>query len=140
MSQLGRNTRLFELIFVMCLLAMFAFSPHAAMSQAMTPSDVVRELLSAMDAKSSERIGNVFSKNASQAYGEGQPKSGDAFRKWLESDIVKREGRVLDPQLSTDGNSVVVTGEYVNNLGYRSAANFLFKVENGKILLWQMRY
>ena len=102
--------------------------------------EIVRELLDAMRAKNAERIRAVFSENASQAYGQGSPKSGAAFRAWLQSDIIDREGQVSDPQLSAVGGEVVVNGQFANNAGYTSAANFLFKIENGRIVSWQMRY
>ncbi|NJL49600.1 MAG: hypothetical protein HC929_21910 [Leptolyngbyaceae cyanobacterium SM2_5_2] len=69
----------------------------------------------------------------------GRRGQGRRFFSWLESDIIEREGRVEDPQLTVDGNEVVVTGQYQSR-GYQSAANFLITVEGGLITSWRMRY
>jgi len=105
-----------------------------------TPQEAVTELIQAMEAKDAERIRAVFAEEASQRYGDGQPKTGDRFRAWLQSDIIAAEGRVADPVVSADGSAVTVTGEYRNKNNYRSAANFLFEVAGGKITSWTMRY
>jgi hypothetical protein len=49
-------------------------------------------------------------------------------------------GRVENPSLVATGDEVVVTGQYRNNNGYSSAADFLFVVSDGLIVSWQMRY
>lgn len=105
-----------------------------------TPEAVVRALLVAMDAKDANGIRGAFSPSVSQAYGNGAPKTGAAFSAWIQSDIVAVHGRVENPKLVATGDEVVVTGRYRNNSGYSSAANFLFKVSNGQIVSWQMRY
>jgi ketosteroid isomerase-like protein len=105
-----------------------------------SPETAVRALLSAMEANDAEGIRKVFSPGASQAYGSGAPKAGQAFSRWLQSDIVAVHGRVEDPRLVARGDEVVVTGRYRNNAGYSSAANFLFTVRNGQIVSWRMRY
>ena len=128
------------------LLAAFAIFASAGIGYAahadggVTPESAVSELMSAMQANDAERIRAAFAEDASQAYGAGSPKTGKAFRAWLQSDIIDRHGQVANPALAADGNQVVVTGEYRNNRNYRSAANFLFRVEDGKIVSWQMRY
>jgi hypothetical protein len=104
------------------------------------PEAVVRELLAAMAANDAARIRASFAPSASQAYGDGRAKSGDAFSAWLKSDIIDRHGQVINPRLAVSGSEVVVTGQFRNNAGYTSAANFLIKVEGGKITSWQMRY
>ena len=104
------------------------------------PEVAVRALLSAMEANDADRIRSAFSPAASQAYGDGTPKTGPAFSQWLESDIIAAHGRVDSPSLVVTGDEVVVTGQYRNSAGYSSAANFLFKVSKGQIVSWQMRY
>ena len=100
---------------------------------------VVKSLIDAMNMNDSERIRSQFQKEAKQAYGEGSWKSGEAFFKWLQSDIIDRKGHVENAKFSTDGNQVKVTGQY-SSVGYTNKANFLFSVEDGKIASWQMRY
>jgi len=103
------------------------------------PEAVVSALMEAMQANDAEQIRSLFAPNASQAYGDGAARSGEAFFSWLDSDIIERQGRVEDAQLSVDGNEVVVTGQYQSR-GYTSAANFLITVEDGLITSWRMRY
>lgn len=103
------------------------------------PEVIVRALLDAMQTNNAERIRSLFDDNASQAYGNGSAKSGEAFFRWLDSDIIQREGRVENAQLIVKGNEVVVTGQYQSR-GYTSEANFLMTVENGRIISWRMRY
>jgi hypothetical protein len=104
------------------------------------PGTVVRNLIDAMKANDAVRIRALFAPDASQAYGDGKPKAGPAFFAWLESDIIERKGQVNDPQFAVNGNEVIVTGQYRNSRGYRSAANFRIVVDNGRIVSWQMRY
>lgn len=116
-------------------------APAAPVAQAL-PSDpgaVVRQLLEAMASNDPARIRALFAANASQAYGSGPAKSGEDFFRWLDSDIIERGGRVNDPQVVVTGNDVVVTGQY-NSRGYTSRADFLFRVEDGRIVSWRMRY
>ena len=103
------------------------------------PEAVVSALLAAMDANDAGQIRALFDANASQAYGDGPAQSGEAFFRWLDSDIIQRQGRVESAQLTVNGNEVVVTGQYQSR-GYTSAANFLLNVEDGRIVSWQMRY
>ncbi len=87
-----------------------------------------------------DSVRSQFHENAKQAYGEnGDWKSGKNFFKWLESDIIERNGHVENAQYEVNGDEVVVTGQY-SSKGYTNKANFLFKVEDGKIISWQMRY
>lgn len=103
------------------------------------PEAVVRSLIEAMQNKDAEKIRSSFASNATQAYGDEAPKSADEFFSWLDSDIIDRSGRVSKPKYTVDGNEVVVTGRYFSWF-YTSKANFLFTVDNGKIISWQMRY
>jgi hypothetical protein len=112
----------------------------ASAVQASEPGTVVRALIDAMKANDGARIRALFASEASQAYGDGQPKAGRAFFAWLESDIIERKGQVDDPQFAVSGNEVIVTGQFRNSRGYRSAANFRIVVDNGRIVSWQMRY
>jgi len=127
--------------FVVCMC-----TTHAANAQngdaslpSAEPATVVEALLEAMPANDAERIRSLFDADASQAYGDGTPKSGPEFFRWLESDIIERGGRVENARLETDGDEVVVTGLY-RSRGYESEANFLLTVENGLITSWRMRY
>jgi ketosteroid isomerase-like protein len=104
------------------------------------PESTVRALLAAMEANDATRIRAAFAPAASQAYGDGAPKSGEAFSQWLQSDIIDQHGQVANASLAVKGNEVVVTGQYRNNAGYTNPANFLFKVSDGRIVSWQMRY
>ncbi|WP_339709324.1 nuclear transport factor 2 family protein [uncultured Kriegella sp.] len=109
-------------------------------SQNIQPEQVVIQLIEAMSVNDAAKIRSLFHKDAKQAYGEsGSWKSGEAFFKWLQSDIIDRKGQVDTAKFSADGDKVVVTGQY-SSVGYTNKANFLFSVENGKIKSWQMRY
>lgn len=114
--------------------------PAASAAQAADPGAVVRALVDAMKENDAQRIRALFAPDASQAYGDGRPKTGAAFFAWLESDIIQRKGQVDDPKFAVAGNEVIVTGQYHNSRGYRSAANFRIVVEGGRIVSWQMRY
>ena len=108
-------------------------------NQNSNPGNTVKNLIEAMSAKDAEKIRSMFHENASQAYGDSPPKSGEKFFAWLESDIIEREGHVDNPEYIVNGNQVVVKGQY-SSRGYTNKANFLFSVEDGKIKSWQMRY
>jgi len=112
----------------------------ASVVQPAEPGSVVRALIDAMKINDGARIRALFAPDASQAYGDAKPKSGPAFFTWLESDIIDRKGQVDNPQFAVNGNEVIVTGQYRNSRGYRSAANFRIVVDNGRIASWQMRY
>ena len=100
----------------------------------------VRALIAAMQAQDAAAIRAQFAPTATQAYGaDGKMKAPAATAKWLESDIIKRHGKVADPEFTVTGSEVVVRGQY-NATGYTSKANFLFTVENGLITSWRMRY
>ena len=101
----------------------------------------VKTLIEAMQAENAEIIRAQFSKNATQAYGaEGTMKTADETRKWIESDIISRQGKVANPQYNIiNENQVVVKGQY-SSQGYTNKADFLFNVENGLITAWRMRY
>jgi ketosteroid isomerase-like protein len=112
----------------------------AALAQPVpTPETAVRNLIAAMTAGDAAAIRAAFAPDAGQAYGPGRLSAPDAFRRWLESDIITRQGRVDEPHFEARGNDVVVTGTY-RSLGYESAANFLFEVRDGRIRSWRMRY
>lgn len=101
----------------------------------------VKALIEAMHAENAELIRAQFSKNATQAYGaEGTMKTADETKKWIESDIISRQGKVANPQYTViNENQVVVKGQY-SSQGYTNKADFLFNVENGLITTWRMRY
>lgn len=103
-------------------------------------TDPVRALLDAMARKDSAAIRAQFAVDATQAYGTGAWKTPEAFKRWLETDIIAAEGVVTDAKFVAEGQTVVVTGRYRNKSGYSSAANFLFEVSSGKITRWRMRY
>ena len=117
-----------------------AAQPTAATAQTTDAGTVVRALVDAMKANDAARIRALFAPDASQAYGDGRPKSGPAFFAWLDSDIIDRKGQVDDAQFAVNGNEVIVTGQFRNSRGYRAAANFRIVVDNGRIVSWQMRY
>jgi len=122
----------------LCACSLFTTVFSAEEPQA-DPESVVRALLEAMQEKNAEQIRSLFAEDASQAYGSGRAKSGEAFFRWLQSDIIDREGRVENPTLEVDGNTVVVKGTY-RSRGYSSKADFLMTVEEGRITSWRMRY
>ena len=101
----------------------------------------VKTLIEAMQVENAELIRAQFSKNATQAYGaEGTMKTADETRKWIESDIISRQGKVANPNYTViNENQVVVKGQY-SSQGYTNKADFLFNVENGLITAWRMRY
>lgn len=100
----------------------------------------VRTLIEAMAAGDAARIRAQFSPSATQAYGrDGSMKSPAETVRWLETDIIARNGKVTDPKFSVNGNEVVVRGQY-SARGYSSKADFLFTVDNGLIISWRMRY
>ena len=117
-----------------------ALWPAGAAAQATDAGTVVRSLVDAMKTNDAARIRTLFAPDASQAYGNGRPKSGAAFFAWLESDIIERKGQVDDAQFAVNGDEVIVTGQFSNSRGYRAAANFRLVVDNGRIVSWQMRY
>lgn len=101
----------------------------------------VKALMQAMADENANLIKAQFAKTATQAYGaNGQMKSATETAKWIESDIISRQGKVANPEYTilTD-NQVVVKGQY-SSRGYSNAADFLFTVENGLITSWRMRY
>ncbi len=112
----------------------------APVAEATDAGSVVRALVDAMKHNDGARIRLLFAPQASQAYGDGRPKSGPAFFAWLESDIIDRKGQVDEAQFTVNGSEVIVTGQFRNSRGYRAAANFRLVVENGRIISWQMRY
>jgi len=99
----------------------------------------VRSLIDAMSENNAQKIRSLFDENAKQAYGNGSWKSGKDFFNWLQSDIIDRKGHVDHAKFKTEANQLVVTGQYSSE-GYSNEANFLFEVEKGKIVSWQMRY
>lgn len=101
----------------------------------------VKALIEAMQLENAELIRAQFSKTATQAYGaDGNMKTAEETKKWIESDIVSRQGKVANPEYSIiSENEVVVQGQYSSH-GYSNKANFLFTVENGLITSWRMRY
>lgn len=101
----------------------------------------VKALIEAMEAENAELIRAQFSEKATQAYGaDGKMKTPEETKKWIESDIISRQGKVANPEYSViSENEVVVKGQY-SSIGYTNKANFLFTVENGLITSWRMRY
>ncbi|MFU2511686.1 hypothetical protein [Pseudoalteromonas sp. ASV78] len=124
------------------LVLFFSFSHAQANDNEPTPKQIVLELISAMEVNDPQRIKAVFTDNSSQTYERwyAREKKDEKFRSWLKSDIIDVHGRVLNPKLQVDGNQVIVTGTYINNDSYKSTADFLFIVNNGKIVNWTMRY
>lgn len=118
----------------------FGMSPGTTIAQVQSVDSPVRALIAAMAAENAEGIRAQFSPDATQAYGaEGRMASPAATARWLESDIIARNGKVTNPEFSVNGNEVVVRGQY-SSRGYSSEADFLFTVENGLITSWRMRY
>lgn len=142
MKTLIVTTNGFVLACVTILLIVLGLQAAQASDVTQTPVQVVAELISAMEVNDADRIRAVFADDATQEYERwyARKKTGDKFRAWLESDIIKMHGRVINPKLEAVSNKVVVTGTYVNNDNYRSAADFLLVVEKGKIVSWTMRY
>jgi len=134
--------------FILMIGLVFAFQPacaqvapaEAPVAESSDAGSVVRGLVEAMNQNDGARIRGLFAPQASQAYGDGRPKSGPAFFSWLESDIIDRKGQVDDAKFAVNGSEVIVTGQFRNSRGYRSTANFRLVVENGRIVSWQMRY
>ncbi|MCC7445477.1 MAG: hypothetical protein IT263_11675 [Saprospiraceae bacterium] len=101
----------------------------------------VKALIEAMKAENAKLIRAQFSETATQAYGaDGIMKTAEETKKWIESDIIERQGKVANPEYTVlNENEVVVKGQY-SSRGYTNKANFLFTVENGMITSWRMRY
>lgn len=101
----------------------------------------VKTLIEAMKAENAKLIRAQFSETATQAYGaDGIMKTAEETKKWIESDIIERQGKVANPEYTVlNENEVVVKGQY-SSRGYTNKANFLFTVENGLITSWRMRY
>ena len=101
----------------------------------------VKALIEAMEAENAELIRAQFSEKATQAYGaDGKMKTPEETKKWIESDIISRQGKVANPEFTViSKNEAVVKGQYSSH-GYTNKANFLFTVENGLITSWRMRY
>lgn len=103
------------------------------------PESIVKNLIEAMADNDAKAIRSLFHNNSKQAYGEGEWKSGSDFFSWLESDIINRQGKVDESEYETNGNEVIVKGQY-SSIGYTNKADFLFVIEGDKIASWQMRY
>lgn len=101
----------------------------------------VKVLIEAMEAENANLIRGQFSETATQAYGaDGIMKTAQETKKWIESDIISRQGKVANPEYTViSKNEVVVKGLY-SSRGYTNNANFLFTVEKGLITSWRMRY
>lgn len=101
----------------------------------------IKALIEAMQTENAELIRAQFSKTATQAYGaEGTMKTADETRRWIESDIISRQGKVANPKYTViNENQAVVKGQYSSE-GYTNKADFLFTVEDGLITAWRMRY
>jgi SnoaL-like domain len=126
--------------FLAALIAALGLSLGTASAQTSSIDAPVRSLIEAMQAQDAARIRAQFSPNATQAYGvDGRMKTPAATARWLESDIISRNGKVDNPVFSVSGNEVTVRGDY-SSRGYSSKADFLFTVENGLITRWRMRY
>lgn len=114
--------------------------PPASSALAQAADVPVRALIEAMAAGDAARIRAQFAPNATQAYrADGPMKTAAATARWLETDIIARNGKVTNPSFTVDGNQVVVRGDY-SSRGYASKADFLFTVEKGLITSWRMRY
>lgn len=111
----------------------------ASANEARTPEEIVADLIDAMAVNDADRIAALFGENAQQAYGRRSPRTGAAFRDWLQSDIIAVHGRLEDAQLSSEGGTVMATGRYRNDNGYESDADFLFEIEEGRIIRWIVR-
>jgi len=101
----------------------------------------VKALIEAMQSENAELIRSQFAKTATQAYGaDGKMKTATETQKWLESDIISRQGKVTNPKYTViNANQVVVKGQYSSH-GYSNKADFLFTVQNGLITGWRIRY
>lgn len=106
------------------------------------PEQVVERLITAMAENDAPKIRSAFTEDATQLYERwyARKKTGSSFWQWLESDIINTQGKVVEPKYRTNANSVIVTGHFENNEGYRSPADFLFTVRSGKITSWTIRY
>lgn len=133
----------FKSILVVAFIALcfvFSLSAPTVLAQPKDVAAPVRALIEAMETGDATRIRAQFSPNATQAYGvDGQMKTPEAKARWLESDIISQNGKVANPEISVNGNEVIVLGQY-SSRGYSSTANFLFTVENGLITSWRIRY
>lgn len=125
---------------VAAILATFNTLPLASSALAQAADVPVRALIEAMAVGDAASIRAQFAPTATQAYGaDGPMKTAAATARWLETDIIERNGKVTNPQFAVSGNQVVVRGDY-SSRGYTSKADFLFTVENGLITSWRMRY
>jgi hypothetical protein len=118
-------------------LAISLVNPVLAQLPSTAPVDA---LLNAMRAKDAGTIRTLFAADASQQYGNGTPKTGDAFRAWIESDLIAAEPVIDDAVVTATAEGVIVTGMIRNNGGYANKANFLFTVDGTKIRHWQIGY
>lgn len=122
------------------MLALAGTAANAQTAAPAPPDAPVRALIAAMQAQDAAAIRARFAPTATQAYGaDGKMKTPEATAQWLESDIIRRHGKVAGPEFTVNGNQVVVRGQY-SSTGYTSKADFLFTVENGLITSWRMRY
>lgn len=127
-------------LIMVAILTTFHVLPLASNALAQAADVPVRALIEAMAAGDAARIRAQFAPTATQAYGaDGPMKTAAATARWLETDIISRNGKVTNPQFAVSGNQVVVRGNY-SSRGYTSKADFLFTVDNGKITSWRMRY
>jgi SnoaL-like domain len=110
-----------------------------SLAEPQSSKHVVEALLAAMMANDAPTIRSLFRADASQQYVNGPHKMGDAFRRWVETDVIAVAAQVDGTTVSVRGADVVVTGTIHNNTGYRTAAVFRFIVEAGKIKRWHIR-
>jgi ketosteroid isomerase-like protein len=121
---------LFASVIAVVIISLGLVNPSVAQMPETAP---VEKLLKAMQAKDAATIRAVFAPNVLKQYGEGTPKTGDAFSSWAESDLIAAEPVVDDAIVLATEDGVVVTGTTRNNRGYRARANFPFVIEAEKI-------
>lgn len=130
------------LVFFTSFVLFHASASELSEETANNPEQVVKQLITAMAENNAPKIKAAFAEDATQLYGRwyARKKTGASFWDWLESDIIKTQGKVVEPKYQVDANSVIVRGTFQNNNGYRSPADFLFTVRDGKITSWTIRY
>lgn len=109
----------------------------ARVTQEQEAESVVIQFVEAVNQGDQETTFALFAPNACVGYNEI---CFDAFKlvSWWDSDIFSVEGQIEDVTLSTDGDEVTLSG-FFSSSGWRGNADYLFTVNDGRIVGWSLR-
>ena len=115
-----------------------AFAQTSTTTQATAPAAIVKRFVNAVNSNNTAAVRAMFAPNAWSAYGEGGArKTGDALLAWLESDILRVNGKIAVTRETVNGNTVTIEGRYTST-GWSGNARYVFTVQNGLIASWTL--